>query len=595
MSIVELRKITFYGHTADRHQVLEDLQEIGVLHLIPLTDEDEKLTRNVPVSRSREALRFILSCPHQRRQVLDPEKFDAADVEQQILSLKDAIQDREDERDFLAGRIEDLKPWGDFHYPALDDMGNLRLWFYVVPHRDMAAVENCELVWTIVRKDNRFNYIVVVSNEEPEDMPVPRVHTGDKPLSELQRRLDEVELELEDLQAGRAALTRWCTLFESNINRLEDRDAVRDAIGRTHDEGPVFALQAWAPAENIPPLEQYGRDKGLATMVQEPAPDETPPTLMRNPNTLAGGQDLVSFYTTPRYWLWDPSIIVYFSFAVFFAMIMADAGYSLILAGIVAAYWERMGTTDGGQRFRILMGVLAGAGVLYGVMVGSYFGLSFPAGTLPARLKVLDPADFEVMMQLAILIGVFHLILANGFTAWHFRGTGKALAPGAWILILLGGTVLWQSVSHPQLGWLQPLGIAGLAAGFLGVLFFTGLEGPWWKRLLNGLSGLTNLSNAFGDALSYLRLFALGLASASLAATFNEMAGKVHAYLPGIGVLFAILILFLGHTMNFVLAVSGGFIHGLRLNFIEFFRWSIPEEGRPFKAFARKEKKTWKE
>ena len=107
--------------------------------------------------------------------------------------------------------------------------------------------------------------------------------------------------------------------------------------------------------------------------------------------------------------------------------------------------------------------------------------------------------------------------------------------------------------------------------GLVGLVLFSSPEGPLWKRLLKGFSGLTGLSNAFGDALSYLRLFALGLASASLAGTFNAMAGQAKEALPGIGILFALMIALLGHTLNFVLALSSGFIHGLRLNFIEFF------------------------
>jgi len=126
------------------------------------------------------------------------------------------------------------------------------------------------------------------------------------------------------------------------------------------------------------------------------------------------------------------------------------------------------------------------------------------------------------------------------------------------------------------------------------VVLFNSPEGPLWKRVLKGLGGLTGISTAFGDALSYLRLFALGLASAALASTFNSMAGQVKEALPGIGLLFALLIALLGHSLNFALGLSSGFIHGLRLNFIEFFRWSISEEGHPFNAFARKEKESWK-
>ena len=107
-------------------------------------------------------------------------------------------------------------------------------------------------------------------------------------------------------------------------------------------------------------------------------------------------------------------------------------------------------------------------------------------------------------------------------------------------------------------------------------------------RAIKGLSALTRLTKAFGDVLSYLRLFALGLASASLAVAFNDMAAGVREAMPGIGLLFALLILVLGHALNFVLAIASGVIHGLRLNFIEFFDWGVKEEGHLFRAFRRK-------
>jgi V/A-type H+-transporting ATPase subunit I len=456
----------------------------------------------------------------------------------------------------------------------------------------MKHVEATDLIWEVIFRDNRFCYVAVISENVPEGMPVERVRTGAKSLSQLEDRLEEVELELEDLQAERAGLTRWCTLFARNIDRLEDLAALKDAAEQTYAEDPVFALQAWTPENTIPRLQQYANKRGLVFETAEPLPEETPPTLMQNPQGLAGGQDLVSFYTTPRYWLWDPSMIVFFSFALFFAMIFADAGYSATLGLIVAALWKKMGQSDAGRRFRILLATLVGAGVIYGVMVGSYFGVSPGQDSLPAKLKIIDMMNFNVMMRISILVGVFHLVVANAVTAWHFRRTIQAAVPVAWVFIFLGAVAIWQAASHGEaLTYLKPAGIAVMVLGLIGVVLFSSPEGPLWKRLLKGLGGLTGLSNAFGDALSYLRLFALGLASASLAGTFNTMAGQVREALPGIGILFALLIALLGHTLNFVLSLSSGFIHGLRLNFIEFFRWSISEEGQPFNAFARKEKK----
>jgi V/A-type H+-transporting ATPase subunit I len=282
---------------------------------------------------------------------------------------------------------------------------------------------------------------------------------------------------------------------------------------------------------------------------------------------------------------------VFFSFAVFFAMIFADAGYSAILALIVGGFWKKMGRSDAGQRFRILLATLVAVGMVYGVVVGSYFGLSPAENSLPGRLKIIDMMNFDLMMQLSILLGVFHLVVANAVSAWHFRRSIRATIPLAWVFIFLGAVAVWQAVSQGEtLGFLKPYGLLAMVLGMVMVVLFTSPVGPLWKRLLKGLGGLTGLSSAFGDALSYLRLFALGLASESLAVTFNGMAGQVKEALPGIGILFASLIVLLGHTLNFVLSLSSGFIHGLRLNFIEFFRWSIPEEGRPFNAFARKEK-----
>jgi V/A-type H+-transporting ATPase subunit I len=592
MSIVSLVKVTFYGHTDDRQQILSDLQKFGCLHLIPLVPEQETLhTAGGPSSRSREALRFLTSCPNRRRQVRDPNKFFARATEQKALALMEKIQDLEAERDFLIGRIENLRPWGDFSFPPREALNNLRLWFYIVPHKDMKYVESADLIWEVIFRDNRFCYVAVISESLPEGMPAERVRTGNKSLSQLENRLEEVELELEDLQAERAGLTRWCTLFARNIDRLEDQAALKEAAEQTYAEDPVFALQAWAPENTIARLQQYASDRGLVFETADPQPAETPPTLMQNHPGLAGGQDLVSFYTTPRYWLWDPSTIVFFSFALFFAMIFADAGYAASLGLIVTAFWKKMGQSDSGRRFRILLATMVGAGMIYGVIVGSYFGVSPAEDSLPAKLKIIDMMNFDLMMQISILAGVFHLVVANAVTAWHFRHTIRAVVPTAWVFIFLGAVAIWQAASHGEpLTFLKSVGIATLALGLIGVVLFNSPEGPLWKRLLKGFGGLTGLSNAFGDALSYLRLFALGLASASLAGTFNTMAGQVKEALPGIGILFALLIALLGHTLNFVLSLSSGFIHGLRLNFIEFFRWSISEEGQPFNAFARKEK-----
>jgi V/A-type H+-transporting ATPase subunit I len=107
-------------------------------------------------------------------------------------------------------------------------------------------------------------------------------------------------------------------------------------------------------------------------------------------------------------------------------------------------------------------------------------------------------------------------------------------------------------------------------------------------RLLDGVRALTGVTRVFGDVLSYLRLFALGLASASLALTFNDLARQA-GQVQGMGLLFAILILLVGHLLNLLLALMSGVVHGLRLNYIEFYNWALSGEGYAFQPFKKKE------
>jgi len=587
--IVPLVKLSLCGLLKEKAKVLADLQDLGCLHLIPLSRPPEHIRRGGPSSAAREALKFLLDCSQKRRQIRESAAFDPVAVENRALELKERIQELEDERDFLRRRLADLKPWGDFTFPCPEDIGGLRLWFYAVPSPDLAQIP-ADLIYQVVNRDNRFAYIVVLSAAEPRDMPVRRIRAGSRSPRELEDRLEAVELELEDLQAERSSLTRWCTLFARSLARLEDEAAIAEAAGQTLSEAPLFALQAWAPEENLPQIRRYADNLGLVLEVKEPEPGETPPTLLRNPPAVASGQDLVSFYTTPGYWDWDPSAMVFFSFALFFAMIVADAGYGLLLGIGVLLGWRRLGQSPGGRRFRLCLALMAGATVVYGALVNSYFGVAWPSGSLPARLGFLNLNDFNTMMGLSVAIGVLHLIMANAANAWSRRRSRVALAPVGWILVFVGAVLWGLSALKAGPAGLKYGGMVLMAGGGVGVLLFTTVEGPLWRRLLGGLKGLARLSNAFGDTLSYLRLFALGLASASLAVSFNSLAKQVHAAFPGLGLFFALLIILLGHALNLTLALASGFIHGLRLNFIEFFNWGLTEEGYRFQAFARKEK-----
>lgn len=591
MSVVKLDKVTIYGLLIEKEDVMEHLQRLGCMHLIPLSsyDEDAKTENSNP--KAWEALKFLLSSPQKRRQVSDPKNFEAETVMNRALEIQDSILKLGDERDFLNRRITDLKPWGEFSYPPLEELGNLRLWFYLVPHNDLKKVEETDHIWEVVKKDERFDYVAVVSKEEPQGMPAPRTHSGSVPLPELEQRLEEVELELEDLQAERVSLTRWCGLFARNMDRFEDSAELAIATRGTLDEEPLFAVQGWVPLEDTERLLKYSNNNGLATIVEEPSHEDEPPTMLHNPPELSSGESLVTFYQTPSYWAPDPSTPFFFSFIIFFAMILGDTGYGLVLGLILLLIWKRMGRSSSRQRMRILLTCLVGATIIWGILVGSYFGASPPEGSLLAKFKILDLGQYDVMMKISIIIGATHVIIANIIKARNIGYNLKSMIPIGWASIISGGLVFGLSG-----GLSTAPGIIGLVMFILGVvlvLVFNGLGTSGYMRILLGFKGLAGISGAFGDVLSYLRLFALGLATSSLALAFNDLSSQVADSVPGLGLLLSLIVLIIGHGLNLALGIMSGVVHGLRLNMIEFLKWSNPDEGYLFRPFAKKEESKW--
>jgi V/A-type H+-transporting ATPase subunit I len=585
VAIVPLSKLTFVGHRAEKERVLKDLQELGCLEIISLAHDVAPLAD--PSKQSREALSYLERCPQKQHRVTHPAQFDAVEVEEEILELRDRTHQLELERDALMHRIEALAPWGDFEFPPEEDLGGQRFWFYVVPQSRLHDLEASDLTWEEVKRDGRDVYVVVVSEREPQGVPSLRVRTGSVSRQKLDQRLEEVELELEDASLERIRLTRWRSLLSRSLAALEDRAARKLAADQCYDSDPVFALRAWAPTEALETLGSYAAKHGVALEISDPGPDDEPPTLLRNSERTAGGEDLVNFYKTPGYSSWDPSSVVLYSFAIFFAMIISDGGYGLVLALMTAYLWKRLSSSATGRRWRWVLGTLVVATVVYGVLVGSFFGVAPAPDTFLSRLAVLDMTDTNSMMVLSITIGAIHVMLGNLIDARRYGWSPRALPSLGWAMFVLAGYTLFVA-AQAGADWLRGPAVALGIVGLVLVFGFTGYGARPLGRLGRGLVGLTRITAAFGDVLSYLRLFALGLASASLAIAFNGMAANAREAIPGAGLLAALFILAIGHSLNLLLAVASGVIHGLRLNVIEFFNWGLPEEGPLFRPFKKK-------
>ncbi len=596
MAIVKLKKLTFCGLLHDKAPVLEQLQILGGLHLIPLAavDRSDDGGSVQQAERVVEALKYLNSCPNKRHQLRHDKNFKLEQIAEEVLKLKSKIRELGDRYDAIQKRIKELEPWGDFQFPKTGLLASQRLWFYIVPKRLMNKLRDLDYVWQTVYENNLFSYVVVISEAEPPEtaLPVSRTHTGSVPLSELENQAGEMELTLEDLQAQRESYTRWITLMTLHFNETLNRDDLKQAQLLTRDEAGVFALQGWLPEKDVERYSRFAEDRNLALLIEEPAPDDKPPTLLKNPPQFSGGEDLVSFYQTPNYKGWDPSLMVFFSFTLFFAIILSDAGYAGLFATLLIFKWRKLGMNVKGRRIRMLAANTLLTSVVWGMLCGSYFGYAPKPDSLLATVKVIELNDFDAMIRLTVAIGVIHIALANFIKAYQTRHSSQALAPVGWIGLVTGGFCLWlaQNGGFPEL---DTIGRALMYVGAALLILFSSARPAsrltdWIWRLADGIRSLIGVTQLFGDVLSYMRLFALGLASASLALTFNQLAEQVMQNMPGPGLLLGILILLLGHTLNLMLCLMSGLVHGLRLNFIEFYNWSVSDEGYPFKAFSKK-------
>jgi len=601
MSIVRLKKITIAGREQDKHHIVSRLQQFGELHII---DKDKpnsahEIELSPKAQKAYQAIHFLEGTLNPRRALKHARHFDFDRVVDEVLSLKDQIRDVGDRLDELNNRIRLMRPWGDFSFPPDSYVDHFRFWFYRLPVKHRHVLTELALPWKVVGRSHQELYLVVICADEPDTqlLPVAREHLGSLPLNTLLENREQTELRLEELQVRRQQLCRYLLQLQRDLDQANNRALFNYVLAQSEDlaeqqtdnhssvlRHQVFVLKAWLPVSQLKQLQQHSKQQGFAFVAEDPAEHECPPTLLKPVPGFSAGANLAAVYQLPDYRSWDPSVHLYLSFALFFSMILSDAGYAALLAGGLALKWRSIG-----KNFREMLRFILSAAAIWGVMVGSYFGYEAPAGSWLANLKVVDLNNYDAMMTLSVMIGVIHIVIANITMGWNYRDQKQKWIPAlGWIGICISGCLIWLQPEIVLGNYLaQPMaGISALALlSFASDRPVTGIKSAL-LRLSDGLLKLTGLSKLFGDVLSYMRLFALGLASASLALTFNGLAQDAYASDSGLGLVTGTLIFLAGHIINLALGIMSGVVHGLRLNFIEFYNWGEPGEGYAYSRFA---------
>jgi V/A-type H+-transporting ATPase subunit I len=374
-----------------------------------------------------------------------------------------------------------------------------------------------------------------------------------------------------------------------------------EALSASDSTSSTVRTTFWAPEEALPALQKEveAAAPGVAFVVSDPAKDDNPPTILRN-NAFARPTDaLTNLYSPPIYGELDPTPFLSPFFFVFFGMCLGDAGYALVIGGILWMLFKKYRKIPANVRdFINIFSIGAVTTFIYGVITGSFFGDSIDAFFFMAPLRGIKNAFFFLdpmgepmkVLALSLFMGVCHLMFGLGIAAYYeFKKGNAAEAIGgkiSWILFVVGLILIGGGTSGalPEELFLAAKAMAGVGACLIFWHAGRGTKNIFMK-IGAGLYALYGSTSYLGDILSYSRLLALGLGSAVIGTVIN-LLGTMAAEIKGVGWLLFILIVVGGHAFSIAVNILGAFVHSMRLQYVEFFGKFYSGGGHVFKPLA---------
>ena len=334
-------------------------------------------------------------------------------------------------------------------------------------------------------------------------------------------------------------------------------------------------LSGYVPVDKVDDLKKTAAGNSWALAIKDPEEDENPPTLLRNPKWVTMIKSLFGFLDiTPGYREADISMFFLMFFTVFVAMIVGDAGYGLIFLGLTVLFKIKIKSMPG-QVFALLF-VLSFATVIWGTITGTWFG-SAELAKIPVlsmfiipEIASFGPEDTSAFIkEICFYLGMAHLMIGLFISFIRKMPSLVAIAEIGWMLILVAAyfAAKFFVLASPMSSLTMPIFIAG----FVLVVLFSEQSGNIFKGILMGVAWspmkILDSVTMFSNLVSYIRLFAVGLATVAVAQSFNTMASGFEGIS---GMIISAVILFVAHAFNMCLALLSIIVHGVRLNTLEF-------------------------
>ena len=604
--IQPMSKYAFLVFHRDYEAVLHQLRELGVLHI-----QERRDTREVEqIQQERGEVKTLLRQLRPFAEGQDPElhprlrqRAEGQELCHELHGLLELRGQKQQELAALRAEASEVALWGDFSPERLAelDAAGYQLEFYSMPlARYTEDFEAGHDVLPIAEQAGRKYFVLV--RRSGDTAPLTEADRLARPARSVAQVEELIAQRREELETLERSITIEAP---SHLAELEQYDRVLEnelSFGKAQLQAErladerLYLLEGFVPTEQAEHFEQELAKTGcyFKQIDFDPATERVPIQLKNN-SFARSFEFITQLFSLPNYGEIDQTVLIAPFFMLFFGMCFGDAGYGLIL--LLASTYFRLRNKGGDNSLLSLGQWLGGGAFVVGLVLGSIFGMELPWARDKDYLFNQDN-----MMVIAVVIGLIQVFfgkLVGAYKTSRQQGWRYALSGYAWVLLLIGLGLIYLL---PKLEIALPLWLQYCLYGIVGLSVLVAFlyNSPGKNPLINVGSGLwtsyNNASGLLGDALSYIRLFAIGLTGSILGSVFNQLAmscipSGADASIGGIviGWVMALFILAFGHTINFGIALIGAFVHPLRLTFVEYYKNSEFEGGgRPYTPLKRK-------
>lgn len=584
--IEKMKAVYIVAQNSRRTEMLDTLRELGVLHLAERKDADSEISnRFATLSRLSLELKDYVQKDGEEPQILSDDEFEKLYNETvDAISRKSELQEK---KTSALLEYEKIKAWGDFdpqEIKRLKDSG-FDFHFYRIGKKECSMLEKDESVSFIRLKSVEKLCSIAVIGSLGSGFAANEFVLPAKGASQLKSVIETCETEICECDKVLKNAARYLKSYSVQLLKTQN-NAEYSSVDNTLDgDGDLIWLAGYIPQSDIERFVASAKSHGWAWHIEDAAENDAnvPTKIKYNKLTVLMKPVFEILGTVPGYGEYDISFWFLAFFTLFFAMIIGDAGYGvLFLLGAVGLTVKTKKVTN----ITLLLYVLSFATVIWGAMTGTWFGLEgamkvpflkalvIPSfANYPQYFGIETSSAQNSVMKFCFSIGVIQLALACIMNIRR-KITRKDLSLMADIGWLIAICALYFTVLYLVIGQKVNIAVIGAAVGigFLLVVFFGGMspDKSFSKGLKSGLGDtftvFLNTISAFGNVMSYIRLFAVGMASLAIAQSFNNMAAGFKGPLVIIGV----IIMVIGHLLNIVMGFLSVVVHGVRLNLLEF-------------------------